>query len=296
MNHAPHPFTLRQLQYVVAVAEERSFRKAAARCHVSQPALSVQVAQVEEGLGVRLFERGPRKVMVTAAGEPLVERARALLLAADDLLALGRASDPLVGTLRLGIIPTIAPYLLPEAAPRLRARWPALSILWREDKTPNLLAALRDGELDGVLLADVPECEGLARALVADDPFLLAVPPGHALAGEGPVPRLALDGADVLLLDDGHCFRDQALEVCSHANAHELSFRATSLSTLAQMVAGGAGVTLLPQLAVATEAQRAHLQVRPFADPAPSRTIILAWRPASPLGDALGALAEALRG
>jgi LysR family hydrogen peroxide-inducible transcriptional activator len=294
MKLAPHPFTLRQWQYAIAVADELSFRRAAIRCHVSQPALSAQVASLEGALGLRLFERTQRRVSVTVAGAPLLARARALLVDADALAAAARAADPFVGTLRLGVIPTVAPYLLPSAAPTLRAAFPRLTVWWREEKTEVLAALLRAGELDAALVAVVPEVEAFERAVVREDEFVLAMPKGHALAGAGPLRSGALDGALVLLLDDGHCFRDQALAVCARANAQELGFRATSLSTLAQMVAGGAGVTLLPQIAVATEAARAALVVRRFVDPPPSRTLALIWRRASALGDALREVANRL--
>jgi LysR family hydrogen peroxide-inducible transcriptional activator len=283
------PFSLRQLQYAVAVADALSFRRAAARCHVSQPSLSAQLAQLEEGLGVRLFERNRRRVLPTPAGTEIVERARLVLREAGDLLELARRSgDPLLGALRVGVIPTISPYLLPRVTAALRADYPRLTVMWVEDKTETLVASLDAGELDAALLALEAEVGDVEHEIVGKDPFVLATPPGHPLGTKRtPAKAAELADASVLLLDDGHCFREQALAVCSTANAHELEFRATSLSTLAQMVAGGAGVTLLPRLAVPTEARRAGLELRRFAEPAPSRTVALVWRRRSPLEPAL---------
>jgi len=296
--HAPHPFTLRQLQYVRAVAELRSFRQAAEVCGVSQPALSVQVAQVEALLGVVLFERGQRKVLLTPAGEALLPRVRALLVDADALVeAARRTSDPLAGTLRIGVIPTVAPYLLPRVAPALRARFPRMEAVWTEEKTPVLAERLAAGTLDAMLLALEADLGDVDHAEVAHDPFVLALPPTHRLAhGTGPVTDDDLAGEGVLLLDDGHCFRTQALAYCARTEVHETAFRATSLGTLVQMVAGGAGVTFLPSCAVPTEVPRAGLTVRELAAPAPYRTIVLAWRRGSPLAEALGQVAATMRG
>ena len=294
---APHPFSIRQLQYAVAVADALSFRKAAERCHVSQPSLSAQLAQLEDALGVRLFERDRRRVLVTAAGRELLERARRVLVEADDLLeAAKRAGDPLSGTLRIGVIPTISPYLLPGLTPRLRSRYPRLTVFWVEDKTETLARSLDAGKLDAAILALEAEIGDVAHEVIARDDFVLATPPGHALgAKSSPAKPAELHDADVLLLDDGHCFREQALAVCKDAKARELEFRATSLSTLVQMVAGGAGVTLLPELSVPTENRRAELGVRPFASPAPHRTIALVWRKRSPLEPALREVAATIR-
>jgi LysR family hydrogen peroxide-inducible transcriptional activator len=298
MRAAPHPVTLRQLQYVLAVAETRSFRRAAERCHVSQPSLSAQVAEAERGLGVRLFERDRRGVLLTGAGERLVERARRVLLEADDLVEAARhLGDPLAGALRIGVIPTVAPYLLPEVAPALRKAFPRLQLVWTEDKTAALVARVAAGELDGALLAREADLGDLEQEPLAKDPFVLAVPAGHPLArGDGPVAAEALRGERVLLLDDGHCLRDQALSFCTAAHAEELGYRATSLSTLVQMVAGGAGVTLLPRIAVASAASRARLRVRELAPDAAGRTLVLAWRRRSALAPALRSLAAEIRG
>jgi LysR family hydrogen peroxide-inducible transcriptional activator len=274
-----------------------SFRKAAEACHVSQPGLSAQIAQLEEALGVRLFERDRRPVLVTAAGKGLVERARKVLLDADDLVAAAKlAGDPLATTLRIGVIPTISPYLLPSATPALRSAYPRLRTLWVEDKTDSLVRSLEGGTLEAALLALEAEIGDVEHAVIAEDRFVLATRPDDPL-GSKKVPAKAADlrNASVLLLDDGHCLRDQALAFCSSAKAHELEFRATSLATLAHMVAGGAGVTILPQLAVPAEAQRAGLRVRAFAAPVPYRTIALVWRKGSPLAPSLRQLATTIR-
>jgi len=294
MSRAPHPFSLRQLQYAVAVADARSFSEAARRCHVSQPSLSAQIAQLEDALGTRLFERDRRKVLLTTAGEQIVVRARVVLRECDDLVDLAqRASDPLAGTLRIGVIPTLSPYLISCVRPALRQAYRELTLLWVEDKTEVLIGRLDAGELDGALLALEAEIGDVESAVIGYDPFVLAAPAGHPLmVRKGPAKVSELQHESVLLLDDGHCFRDQALAVCSGAKAQELEFRATSLPTLAQMVADGNGVTLLPQLAVATETKRAKLAVRPFAEPVPGRTIALVWRRRSPLGSALQQIAR----
>lgn len=293
----PHPFSLRQLQYVVAVADALSFSKAAEHCHVSQPSLSAQVAELEHALGMRLFERDRRNVLLTVAGQQMIERARVLLREADDIATSAkRWSDPLSGTLRLGVIPTLAPYLLPLIRPALREAFPKLSLLWFEDKTAVLVKRLIAGELEGALLALEADIGDVECEVIGYDPFVIVAQPGHRLtAKKRPARRAELQGENVLLLDDGHCFRDQAFAVCSSVKAQELEFRATSLPTLAQMVADGAGVTLLPEIAVATEVSRARLSVRPFAEPSPGRTIALAWRRRSPVGDALRQLANTAR-
>jgi LysR family hydrogen peroxide-inducible transcriptional activator len=297
VRSSPHPFTLRQLQYAAAVADLRSFRRAAERCHVSQPSLSAQVIQLEEQLGVRLFERGSRKVIVTSAGEVVLTRLRRLLLEADDLAdSVRQLGDPLAGTLRLGVIPTVSPYLLPEVVPELRSRHPDLAAVWVEDKTESLVQALRDGRIDGALLALEAPLGDVEREVVCEDPFVLAAPPGHPLVRDGaPATPQELRGAGFLLLDEGHCFRDQALAVCAAARGRELDFRATSLATLAQMVAGGAGVTLLPRSALPVENRRSELAIRRLASPEPHRTLGLVWRPRSPLGPALRRLAGTIR-
>lgn len=297
MDYAPLPFSLRQLQYVVAVAETLSFRKAAERCRVAQPSLSTQLALVEEALGVPLFERSRRKVLTTEAGKLLVARAERVLLEAADLVAAARrVGDPLHGTLRIGVIPTISPYLLPSLTPALRKAFPHLSLFWVEDKTEVLVARLDAGALDAALLAIEADIGDVEQEIIAKDPFMLVLPQGHPLTkSTAPADAGTLRGEEVLLLTDGHCFRNQALEVCSTARARELEFRATSLSTLVQMVDAGLGITLLPALAVPAETARARLVIRPFAAPPPFRTIALVWRKRSPLGETFGLVAKELR-
>ena len=291
-----HDLSLQKLQYIVAVADTLGFRKAAELCHVSQPSLSAQVRELEETLGVKLFERDRRRVLVTPAGADLVARARRVLSEASDLVeAAVRLGDPLAGSLRLGIIPTIAPYLLPEAVPAVMARFPKIKLLFREEKTEVLVASLAAGKLDAAVLALEADLGDLSHAVIAHDAFVLAAPKRHALARKRSISAEDLDGETVLLLDDGHCLRGQALSYCSSARASEASFRATSLSTLAQMVSSGAGVTLLPSLSVPIENRRGQLAIRPFDAPAPSRTIALVWRPSSPMSKALKELAAVLR-
>jgi LysR family hydrogen peroxide-inducible transcriptional activator len=293
----PHRFSLRQLQYAAAVADLRSFRRAAEACYVSQPSLSAQIVALEDALGAPLFERSRRRVLVTSAGEELISRARRLLLEADDLgAAAQRLGDPLSGTLRLGVIPTISPYLLPEVVPVVHRRHAQLTVAWREDKTAALLESLARGALDGAILALEAELGDVEREVLGRDPFVLALPRGHPLAGKTSAVRVEeLEGADMLLLEDGHCFRDQALSFCTRTGIREQELRATSLSTLAQMVASGNGITLLPQMAVAVENRASQLVVRRIAEPAPFRTIALVWRRRSPLAAALTELAGSLR-
>lgn len=276
----PHPFTLRQLQYVVAVAEARSFRGAAEVCHVAQPSLSAQIAQVEEALGVVLFERDKRHVALTAAGEALLTRIRPLLLGADELLTSALTlSDPLAGALRLGVIPTLGPYFLPDVAPLLRGEFPRLTFVWVEEKTSLLVERLGAGQLDGAVVALEAEIGDLPHVVLGKDPFLFAAAKTHPLAsGKRALRAEELAGERVLLLDDGHCFREQALSFCARVGVEEADYRATSLATLVQMVAGGAGVTLLPKLASGVENRTGALCLRKFAGEAPSRTLALVFR------------------
>lgn len=290
------PYSLRQLQYLVAVAELGGFRKAADACRVSQPSLSAQVAAVEAALGVQVFERGGRGVRLTAAGAPLVERAKRLLLDAGDLeAAAGQLADPLRGSLRIGVIPTVCPYLLPDVATALKRALPELQIVWSEERTRTLLREVEEGRLDGAVVALDQQTAAMPHAVIGVDEFVLAAARHHpAVAARGPVPPRRLDGETVLLLEDGHCFRDQALALCGAAGAREGALRATGLSTLVQMVAAGAGLTLLPSLAVAVENRRGQLRVRAFTSPAPSRTLVLAWRKGAARRQALDAVGSVL--
>lgn len=292
----PLPFSVRQLQYIVAVAELGGFRKAADACRVAQPSMSAQIAQVEQALGIQIFERSARGVRLTGAGAAVIERARAVLLACRDVAdAARRHHDPLRGSVRIGVIPTVCPYLLPEVARPLAKALPALQVVWSEDKTAALLAALADGRIDGAILASDPRTSHLEGEPLGDDPFVLAAPPDHALVKRtAPASTDVLDGATVLLLEDGHCFREQALALCGAVGAHAADLKATGLSTLVQMVASGNGVTLLPQMAVAVENRRSQLAVRAFKSPQPVRHLVLAWRKGSALARPLRAVASVI--
>lgn len=296
--YAPLPLTLRQLQYVVAIAETGSFRAAAERCRVAQPSLSAQVAALEDALGAPLFERGPRRVRTTPAGEAVVSRGRDLLRAATDLADVAvRHADPLAGPLRLGIIPTVAPYLLPALTAAIQRSRPATQPRWREDRTATLVQLVDDGELDAIVLADDPALVHLARLPLSEDPFVLCLPRGHRLAARtGPVELSEVADTPFLLLDEGHCLRDQALAWCGRTGARESDFRATSLQTLVQMVAGGAGLTLLPRMAVQTEGRRGDVALLDIGAPTPGRSIVLAWRRGSVVAPAMPVLAAVFQG
>lgn len=293
--------TLRQLEYFVAVAEEGTFVAAAERVHVSQPALSAQIAELEQRLGLTLFERGRHGATVTPEAVALVVAARRVLDEADQLarLASDRHGD-LVGELRLGVIPTIAPYLLPVVVAEIRRRYPDAALVLRERRTAELVAELREGVVDLALLAaPVPELDATLDAVeLARDPFVLALPEGHPFAGSGRLPRSAMAGLPMLLLEDGHCLRAHAEQACAIVGASPLgSIHATSLASLCQMVAAGMGATLLPVSAIAVEARPGTgLTTRPLREPAPYRTIVLAWRRASPRGEHYSRLAEGLAG
>ena len=290
------PYSLRQLQYLVAVADLGGFRKAADACRVSQPSLSAQIARLERALGIQLFERDARGVRVTTAGEAVLARSRQVLLAAGDLDETARQQgDPLTGTLRIGVIPTVCPYLLPEVAPALHHALPNLTIVWSEDKTQTLVKQIEEAQLDAAIVARDARMVALDSTPIGEDPFVLAAAPGHRLMkSSAPASPSVLAGVTVLLLEDGHCFRDQALAFCGATGAHEAGLSATGLSTLVQMVGAGTGVTLLPKLALAVENRRGQLAVRTFKRPAPSRTIVLAWRRGSALRRRLEAVAAVL--
>jgi len=278
---------LRDLQYLVALADHRHFGRAAAACFVSQPTLSTQVRKLEEELGVALVERAPRKVMLTPAGHDMAERARRVLAEVAQMKEAARRSrDPEAGTVRLGIFPTLGPYLLPHVVPRLRERFPRLELLLVEEKSPVLLHRLHEGRLDAALLALPLHDESLHVEFLFEEPFLLAVPVRHRLAAAPSLDMADLAGERLLLLEDGHCLRDQALDVCRMAGASEKSeFQATSLETLRQMVAAHVGVTLLPVLSVKPPVARSEdIHLVPFRDPPPSRRIAMAWRRSSAIG------------
>ncbi len=289
---------LRALQYFVKLAELQHFSKAAEACFVSQPTLSTQIMKLEEELGVTLVERIPRKVKLTSVGEEIALRARHVLRDIEQIrLTARRSHDPETGTLRLGIFPTLAPYLLPHVMPGIRARFPELKLQLAEEKTEDILALLENGTLDAGLLALPLQGENLQVEILFEEPFMLAMPESHALASRDSVTMADLDGRELLLLQDGHCLRDQALEVCALSGAHErVDFHATSMETLRQMVAAEVGITLMPLLAVKPPIPvTGNMALRPFADPAPCRTIALVWRRSSALGELMLALAACLR-
>jgi LysR family hydrogen peroxide-inducible transcriptional activator len=293
------PVNLRDLRYLVALADERHFGRAAERCFVSQPTLSAQIRKLEEYLGVTLVERQPKRVTLTETGAKIVQRARRVLLEADAIVEVAKTErDPLAGPLRLALIPTVGPYLLPEIARPLKRALPRLKLMLYEYRTDPLLERLRDGELDLGILALPVATDGLETAELYEERFTLAVPANHPLAARERVRIGDLGGETLLLLEDGHCLRDQALEVCSRIGLGEGGdYRATSLETLRQMVAAGHGVTLLPELAAAAPVGTARgLKVKPFAKPAPSRTIGAVWRKTTTRGKAIEAVIAAIRG
>lgn len=289
---------LRDLRYLVALADALHFGKAADACHVSQPTLSTQVKKLEEELGVVLVERAPRHVMLTPAGRDIAARARRVLAEVEQMRETARrTSDPEAGTIRLGLFPTLGPYLLPHVVPRIRTRFPRLELLLVEEKTEVVLNMLRDGKLDAAVLALPLHEDWLETELLFEEPFLLAVPEGHALAGHVDLRLSDLGEQHLLLLEEGHCLRDQALEVCHLAGAGEKEgFRATSLETLRQMVAAGVGVTLLPMLAVKPPVSPSeNIRLVAFRDPPPSRQMALVWRKSSAMSSFLRQLATVLR-
>ena len=285
---------LRDLQYLVALAETRHFGRAAERCHVSQPTLSAQLRKLEEFLGVSLIERRPRRVGLTPAGEAVVERARRMLRDADDIRALARASqDPLGGQLKLGLIPTLGPYLLPRVAPRIAKALPKLQLMLHEYQTAPLVDRVVRGDLDVAILALPADTKGLVTRSLFAEAFVVAMPERHRLAARKRLKAADLAGEKLLLLEEGHCLRDQALEVCTRAGTEEQDFRATSLETLRQMVAAGLGITLLPRLASEGPFASARgLIVRPFSPPAPSRVIGAAWRRSTSRAAAIAAVCD----
>ncbi|MES2857787.1 MAG: DNA-binding transcriptional regulator OxyR [Pseudomonadota bacterium] len=288
---------LRDLRYLIALADLRHFGKAADACFVSQPTLSTQIRKLEEELGVSLVERAPRKLMLTAAGQDVVLRARRIVAEVEQMKESARRSrDPEAGALRLGVFPTLGPYLLPHVVPQLRVRFPQLELLLVEEKSDVLLARLREGKLDATLLALPLHDDQLHAELLFEEPFVVAAPREHAFASRASLTMAELADETLLLLEDGHCLRDQALDVCRLSGAHERTgFRATSLETLRQMVAAGVGVTLLPALSVhAPIVQPDNIRLVPFAEPAPSRQIALVWRKSSALDAFLRSLADTI--
>lgn len=290
---------LRDLEYLVAVADHGHFGQAAAACFVSQPTLSTQLKKLEGELGTRLVERGSRHHLLTPTGEQVVERARRMLTDAESIRRVAaQAQDPRSGSLRLGIFPTLAPYLLPHVMSGVREHFPDLELLLVEERTPRLLEQLAQGRIDAAVLALPLEDESLVIEPLFREDFVLAVPSGHRLAQRGAaVSPGVLADEQILLLEDGHCLRDQALEVCTLAGGSERAgFRATSLETLRHMVATNAGVTLMPVMSVAPPVTpHPALELVRFRDPAPHRDIALVSRRSGVHGELLTELADVLR-
>jgi len=275
--------TLRQLRYLTAIARHRHFGRAAEDCAISQPALSMQLKQLEQEIGAELVERRPHDIALTDTGLEVAQRAEHILAATRDLVDFARHRDVLSGHLRLGIIPTLAPYVLPRVLPRLQAAYPRLRLELRETQTNILLDELGRGELDCVMLALPAEGADVETLSLFDDPFLLAVPVGDPLPPRRRVGLTDVDQRRLILLEEGHCLRDQALAFCGTARRDApASLGATSLATVMQMVANGYGVTLLPQVAVEAELRDPRVKLLRFAAPQPARTIGLAWRRTSP--------------
>ncbi|MFN6954457.1 MAG: LysR substrate-binding domain-containing protein [Acetobacteraceae bacterium] len=283
---------LRDLRYLLAAAEHGHFGRAAEACGISQPTLSVQVRKIEEELGVALFERTAKTVVPTAACRSIIGHVRAAVAEADAILAVARdLRDPLAGRLRLGIIPTLAPYLLPLVFAPLRAALPAMELEPWEDQTAALLDRLRAHELDAALLATEADGPDLASRPLFDEPFLAALPPEHPLAGRDSVAEAEL-GDDLLVLADGHCLRDQALDACGRSGALGDTLRASSLPTLLNMVAAGYGTTLIPGLA-AGAAQDAGIVLRPLATHT-FRRVRIVWRARYPRRAAVDAIGDVI--
>src|SRR3954462_1317001 len=292
--------TLTELRYIVAVAREHHFGRAAETCFVSQPTLSVGVKKLEDELGVALFERGAGEVTVTPAGQKIVEQAQRVLEEASrikELAAAGR--DPLAGALRLGAIYTIGPYLLPKLIPILRRQAPAMQLHIQENFTHRLAEALKSGEVDVILIALPFDEPGIETAAVYDEPFFVAIPKGHAWEARKRITSEELTKESLLLLGEGHCFRDQVLEFCHTMRSRDRNSLARtveggSLETIRQMVAGGVGVTVLPSTSVNANGSGDLIRVLPFALPGPSRRVGLAWRRSFPRPEAIEALRKAI--
>ncbi|NBO18127.1 MAG: LysR family transcriptional regulator [Proteobacteria bacterium] len=286
---------LRDLQYLAATAQHLHFGKAAESCHVSQPTLSMQLKKLEDELGVQLFERNNKSVMLTPIGQQMVLRARQALEAAQAMRELAKqAKDPFSGDMRMGVFPTLGPYVLPRIVPQLKSALPKLNLLLTEEKTATLLELLHAGELDCALIA-LPIAEpGLVAKPIFNEPFLLAVPVAHTLAKRKTVSYEDLRHESLLLLEEGHCLREQALEVCHLIGIGEAnSFRATSLETLRHMVAAGSAITLMPKLAA--QDNNDAIRYIPFHSPSPARQIGLVWRAGSGSAVLFSRLSQLLR-
>jgi LysR family transcriptional regulator, hydrogen peroxide-inducible genes activator len=293
--------TLTELKYIVAVARERHFGRAAEACFVSQPTLSVAIKKLEEELDVKLFERGASEVSVTPLGSEIVRQAQQVIEQAQAIREIAkRGKDPVSGPLRLGVIYTIGPYLLPDLVMQAIDLVPQMPLLLQENFTARLLDMLRTGELDCAIMAEPFPDTGLAVAPLYDEPFMVAVPKNHALAKAKSISAEALKAETMLLLGTGHCFRDHVLEVCpeyarfaSDAEGIRKSFEGSSLETIKYMVASGMGITVVPQLSVPKERQ-AHIRYVRFADPVPTRRVVLAWRRTFTRYEAIAALRNAI--
>jgi LysR family hydrogen peroxide-inducible transcriptional activator len=293
--------TIRQLQYLKFLAEHGSFGRAAEAAHVTQPTLSSGVQELEKILGAPVVDRARSGVILTAVGEAALARANTILNEAEELVQAARnAGHPLTGRFRLGVIPTIAPFLLPKALPVLRQKFPKLRLFLREDLTHRLIAALKAGQLDAALIALPYDMAGLAHAHVSNDELLAAFPANHPLAAMAEAPPSAMESDDLILLEDGHCLRDHALAACGlrppKATGDEEAFAATSLPTLVQMVGSGLGVSFVPAMAVeAGLTGQAPVTVRPLEAEHPSREVVVAWRAGSSRDRDGRLLAETLR-
>ena len=293
--------TLTELRYIVAVARERHFGRAAEACFVSQPTLSVSIKKLEEELDVRIFERGANEVSVTPLGEEIVRQAQAVIEQAAGIKEIAkRNKDPLTGPLRMGVIYTIGPYLLPDLVRQAIETMPQMPLMLQENFTAKLLDMLRTGELDCAIMAEPFPDTGLAIAPLYDEPFMVAVPSAHALARRKSISAEELKEEKMLLLGTGHCFRDHVLEVCpeyarfsSDAEGMRKTFEGSSLETIKYMVASGMGVTVVPQLSVPERAAAAR-RYMPFAQPVPTRRVVLAWRRSFTRYEAIAALRNAI--
>ncbi len=286
---------LRDLRYLVAVAHHRHFGHAAEACFVSQPTLSTQIKKLEEHLEVTLLERSSKGAMLTPVGAAVVAQAERILRAVDDLERIAEQHrDPYGGDLRLGIIPTVAPYLLPKILPAIRKSLPKLNVKLTEGQTAVITRMLRDGELDAIVVALPVDDDHLHAVHLYDEPFYFAASKQHPKAGLKTVRVDDLEDEQVLLLEDGHCLRDQALEICkSHKAVENTNFRATSIETLRQMVAANIGVTLMPERAIG--GRGGPVRYVPFRGEVPHRRIGVAWRDSATRGDLLERLAEVIR-
>lgn len=290
---------IRDLEYVVAVAEEEHFGRAAEKCHVSQPALSGQIKKLEERLGVPFFERTNRRVSVTPVGVEVVILAKRLLQIADEIEATAAShADPMAGRIRFGTIPTIAPYLLPSVLRPLKDALPDVRFMLTEDITENLERRVRDGDLDAAVTATEPDIPGLAQIALYQEPFLIAMPEGHALSGRQSVDVRSLDLRDLLLLRDGHCLSDQVASLCGltrRQTSGGLDTQASSLSTIVGLVAAEAGITFLPATAVAAEtATRENVIAVPAKNKAASRRVRLIFRETYPKRLLMEAIAKGM--